>query len=381
MKILHVAPSIESAYGGPTQSLAGYTSASQMVGADVDIAAPFPTKHEVELLEEAGAHRVETFKGYGRGSTAASPDLVRWVKENCLRYDVVHVHGLFNFVSTFAARAAIAAGSPVVIRPFGTLSRYTFRHRRYALKRPWFEGLERPNLSRAAGVHFTTATEKDEAEWNHLELGKRAHVVPPPFIPASSMVLRQSDPRQPVALFLGRLHPVKNLEALIDAWPTVLTKHPDAVLRIAGQGEPEYTAELKRRAGRRGIQFTGFLSGTEKAMALQQASLLVLPSLHENFGIAVVEAIAEGLPVVISDNVQLHDFVAANELGVVTRDSAEEIAKGIDAAFSDPDLHRRVSAKGRRLVSHTYSPEVIGNRLTSMYLSALKFHRERPAAS
>ena len=116
------------------------------------------------------------------------------------------------------------------------------------------------------------------------------------------MVLRQSDPRQPVALFLGRLHPVKNLEAL---HRRVAGGSREAsamrLLRIAGQGEPEYTAELKRRAGKRGIQFTGFLSGAEKAMALQQASLLVLPSLHENFGIAVVEAIAEGLPVVISD--------------------------------------------------------------------------------
>ena len=381
MKILHVAPSIESAYGGPTQSLAGYTSASQMVGADVDIAAPLPTRREIDVLEEAGAHRVETFKGYGHGSTAASPSLVRWVRANARNYDVVHVHGLFNFISTFAARAAIAAGAPVVIRPFGTLSQYTFKHRRGWLKRMWFEALERPNIARAASIHFTTTTEKNEAEWNRLEIGARAHVVPPPFIPASSLVSRQTDPRNPVALFLGRLHPVKNLEALIDAWPAILEEQPDAVLRIAGQGSPKYTAELKRRAGKRGIQFMGFLTGTEKAMMLQQASLLALPSLHENFGIAVVEAIAEGLPVVISEHVQLRDFVVANELGIVTTDSPQSIAAAILAAFSDLELHRRVSEKGRRLVSQTYSPEVIGNRLTSMYLSALKHHRERPTAS
>ena len=381
MKILHVAPSIESAYGGPTQSLAGYTSASQMVGADVDIAAPLPTRREIDVLEEAGAHRVETFRGYGHGSSAASPGLVRWVRANARNYDVVHVHGLFNFISTFAARAAIAAGAPVVIRPFGTLSQYTFKHRRGLLKRLWFEMLERPNISRAAAIHFTTTTEKNEAEWNHLDIGRRAHVVPPPFVPASSLVSRQTDPRNPVALFLGRLNPVKNLEALIDAWPAVLAAQPDAILRIAGQGSPRYTAALKRRAGKRGIQFMGFLTGTEKAMMLQQASLLVLPSLHENFGIAVVEAIAEGLPVVISEHVQLRDFVATNELGIVTRETPDSIAPAIVSAFSDLELHRRVSEKGRRLVSQTYSPEVIGNRLTSMYLSALKNHRERPKVS
>jgi glycosyltransferase involved in cell wall biosynthesis len=381
MKILHVAPSIESAYGGPTQSLAGYTSASQMVGADVDIAAPLPTRREIDVLEEAGARRVETFKGYGRGSTAASPSLVRWVRANARNYDVVHVHGLFNFISTFAARAAIASGLPVIIRPFGTLSQYTFKHRRGLLKRLWFEALERPNIGRAAALHFTTTTEKNEAEWNKLDIGRRAHVVPPPFIPASSLVSRQTDPRIPVALFLGRLHPVKNLEALIDAWPAVLAAHPDALLRIAGHGSPQYTSELKRRAGKRGIQFMGFLTGVEKAMMLQQASILVLPSLHENFGIAVVEAIAEGLPVVISEHVQLRDFVASNEIGIVTNGSPDSLATAISGAFSDLELHQRVSEKGRRLVSQTYSPEVIGNRLTSMYLSALKYHRERPSAS
>lgn len=377
MKILHVAPSIERAYGGPTQSLAGYISASQMVGADVDVVAPFPTQLEVDALDQAGARRVETFKGYGRGSTAASPGLVSWVKANARSYDVVHVHGLFNFISTFAARAAIAAGSAVVIRPFGTLSRYTFKHRRGPLKRPWFEALERPNIARAAGIHFTTATERDEAEWNHLGLGKRGHVVPPPFIPPSAMVSRDHDTNQPIALFLGRLHPVKNIEALIEAWPAVLAKHPEALLRIAGQGSREYEELLKRRAGKGRIRFTGFITGADKAMALKEAAVLVLPSLHENFGIVVVEAVAAGVPVVISENVQLRDFVASNDLGIVTKDSADALASAIIAALGDSELHRRVAEQGRRLVAQTYSPEVIGNRLTSMYLSALKYQREK----
>ncbi len=379
MKILHVAPSIERAYGGPTQSLAGYISASRTFDADVDVAAPLPSKHEVDVLIDAGARRVETFPGYGRGSTAASPALVRWVGARARSYDVVHVHGLFNFISTFAARSAIRAGSAVVIRPFGTLSRYTFAHRRGALKRPWFENLERPNLNRAAGVHFTTNTERQEAEWNDIGLGERAHVVPPPFIVSASLPRGTSNHK--VALFLGRFHPVKNLDALIDGWPSVVSKHPDAVLQIAGEGSKAYEQTLRGKARGSSIEFTGFLSGSEKAAALANATVLVLPSLHENFGVVVVEAIAAGLPVVVSEHVQLRDFVAANDLGIVALDSPDSIAQALSSALGDTELHSRVALNGRRLVELSYNSETIGKRLETMYLSALDVQRRRTAAS
>jgi len=376
MKILHVAPSIERAYGGPTQSLAGYITASRAHGDDVDVAAPLPSKHEVDVLTDAGARRVETFAGYGRGSTAASPALVRWVTRHSRSYDVIHVHGLFNFISTFAARSAIREGAAVVIRPFGSLSRYTFEHRRGALKRPWFENLERPNLNKAAAVHFTTDTERNEAEWNRLALGARAHVVPPPFIVSSGLPRKKGN--QPVALFLGRFHPVKNIEALIEAWPGVRRKSPEAILRIAGEGGRAYESQLRQRSVA-GVEFSGFVTGAEKAKALAEATVLVLPSLHENFGIVVVEALAAGLPVVVSEHVQLRDFIAANDLGIIASDSSASIAAAVSSVLSDLELQRRVAETGRRLVDESYNPETIGKQLHSMYLSALEITALRTA--
>jgi glycosyltransferase involved in cell wall biosynthesis len=295
---------------------------------------------------------------------------------------VIHVHGLFNFISTFAARASIRAGSAVVIRPFGTLSRYTFEHRRGALKRPWFENLERPNLDRAAAIHFTTQTERDEAEWNNLSLGDRAHVVPPPFL--SKPVELSSSPRRIprdrlVALFLGRLHPVKNLESLLDAWSDVIERHPSALLRIVGEGSPSYSARLRERARVANVEFTGFLSGEEKAAALSSATILVLPSLHENFGMVVLEAIAAGLPVVVSEHVQLRDFIDANQLGIVAQDSRNSIATALSSALTDSALQTRVAENGRRVVEETYNPARIGKLLATMYLSALSSKAVRSA--
>lgn len=381
MKILHVAPSIERAYGGPTQSLAGYIFASGTAGDVVDVAAPLATATEIGNIEQSGARRVETFAGYGKGSTASSPSLVSWVRSSARQYDVIHVHGLFNFISTFAARAAIAAGSPVVIRPFGTLSRYTFTHRRGALKRAWFQRLELPNLMRAAAVHFTTATERDEAEWNDLNLGERAHIVPPPFMTdVETSRSRRKDP-VPVVLFLGRLHPVKNLEMLIDAWTEVTHAVPDARLEIAGEGTPAYSRKLKARVRalglERSVEFRGFLSGAEKKEALASASLLALPSHHENFGMVVIEAIAAGLPVVVSRHVQLQDFIAEHDLGIVAGDSPDSLAECLKSALSDKALQTRTRSLGKSIVSETFSPEVIGKRLSAMYLAAVSSHRDR----
>ena len=370
MKILHVAPSIERAYGGPTQSLAGYIAASQSADMTVDVAAPFAAAHEVSALEQSGARAVNGFRGYGSGGTAASPALVRWVRDNARSYDVVHVHGLFNFISAGGARAAIKSGVPAVIRPFGTLSRYTFTHRRSALKRVWFDQIERPNLIGATGIHFTTSTEREEAEWHGLELTHKAHVVPPPFVAGEPIERPAGAPIRPTVLFLGRFHRVKNIELLLQAWGQVEKALPDARLEIAGDGSKAYVEELQRISAGRAV-FSGFLSGLAKASALTAASVLVLPSLHENFGMVVIEAIASGVPVVVSEHVQLRDFVAENDLGIVASDSADSLAAAIIAAVRDPALRERVRSRGRELVDRNYSPAVIGKKLATMYLSVL----------
>ena len=384
MRILHIAPSIERAYGGPTESLAGYISASRLSGSDVHVAAPHASPVESATLEKAGASRVFTFASAGTGGSAMSPSLVRWVKRNSAAYDVVHVHGLFNFISTLSSRAAIAGGAAVVIRPFGTLSRYTFSHRRRALKRSWFALLERHNVLGAAALHFTTAAERDEAQWHGLPIAAKSYVVPPPFLASTDKPERTvGSETRPTALFLGRIHPVKNIEALLEAWAEVTRALPDAALVIAGAGNAAYEGTLRRRSRETGmgssVTFAGFLAGSAKADALAAATAFVLPSRHENFGIAVLEAIAAGLPAVVSREVQLRDFVAENDLGVVTDASPSALAGGIVHALTDLPLRQRVADVGYELVTSTYRPEAVGTRLSAMYLAAVASHRDHDA--
>ena len=379
MKVLHVAPSIEQSYGGPTRSLAAYLSASVRAGIEAHVAAPQSVPADLNYLEHAGAASVITFESSGRGGLARSPSLVKWLDKRAKVFDVIHVHGLFNFISSMSSRSAVAADAALVVRPFGTLSRYTFTHRRGLLKRAWFRTLEKPSLLGASGIHFTTNMERDEADWHGLPLAAKSHVVPPAYVHDGAAGPTVSPAERDTVLFVGRLHPIKNLEALLDAWPSVLRAHPLMRLVIAGSGDDSYERVLHERAHANGVSgsvsFAGFLTARQREMALSKAALFVLPSFHENFGMAALEAIAAGVPVVFSRHVQLGDFVNENNLGVVTDASPALLASAMSETLSDRALRERVSAHGREIVEERYSSQTIGLKLRTMYLAVLQYHR------
>lgn len=370
MKVLHVAPSVAQSYGGPTQSLIGFMKAGAAKGIDVSVVAPRPPAVELESLERSLPRESMTlFPAFGTGAFATSPGVIDWVYAHAHEFDVVHAHGLFNPISSLSARAAIRRGVPVVIRPFGTLSRYTFEHRRKNLKRAWLAAVERSNLARAAGLHFTTVIERDEAGWHGIELSRRSHIVPPPFAATMPDVhsLRGNSKQ---VLFLGRLHPVKRVESIITAWPRVIASEPGANLLIAGSGDDAYRAKLQSLAGAAAaggsICFEGFVTGSRKSEILARTAVVVLPSLHENFGMVVLECAAAGIPVIVSTHVQLASFVEEEGLGAVLSSEAD-LAETIVAVLRDARLREHVGTRGRTAVLERFSLDEVGSRLADMY--------------
>jgi glycosyltransferase involved in cell wall biosynthesis len=342
----------------------------------VSVAAPACSSEDAAALAQfVSTSSLHFFRSYGSGAFTTSPRLVRWVSRSASAFDVVHVHGLLNPVSSLALRAAHQSGTPTIIRPFGTLSRYTFEHRRGTLKRAYFGVLERQNLRSAAALHFTTAAERDEAQWHDIDFTGRSFVVPPPYVTTPhETAARRDDTKEPVAVFLSRLNPVKNVEALIAAWPAVRARVSRARLVIAGTGDAEYSGRLLEQVAQLGladsVSFAGFVSGRDKAGLLASASVFVLPSHHENFGIAVLEALAAGVPVVVSDRVQLAPFIMANELGFVSSTDSGELSNALVRALLDTALRHRVLEAGPAAVMRDYSPQVIAPLLMSMYTAA-----------
>jgi glycosyltransferase involved in cell wall biosynthesis len=373
MRVLHVMPSLARAYGGPTQSLLGFLAASARAGIAADVVAPHAPAEDLAWVTErlpAGTG-LRTFAAHGLGHMKASPGMLRVIRREATAYDAVHVHGVFNLVSDLAARVAVRAGAAVVVRPFGTLSRYTFEYRRGWAKRLYFRLLEAPTLARAAAIHFTTETERDEADRPGMRLGHLGVVVPPPWNAAPTPARQpRADARN--VLFLSRLHPVKAVDALLDAWPLVQREIPAATLVIAGDGVPEYAARLRERVLRnplesRAISMPGFVNGDEKERCLRDADVFVLPSHHENFGIAVLEAIAAGLPVVVSPDVQLASFVEQHRLGRVSGRAPAELAASILAVMTDDALRARCAREGADIIHQTFAPAAVGARLRDLY--------------
>ena len=251
------------------------------------------------------------------GFYKVSLGLARWLARNIGHFDVLHAHALFSFAPVIAAHLARRAGVPYVLRPLGVLNAYGMQERRPWLKKLSLALVERRLIESAGAVHFTSMAEQSEAE----ALGLRCKSVVIPLgvelPPARKLARKLGVPF--VLLFLGRIDPKKNIESLLRA----LARLPETVrLQIAGNGAPDYVRRLQALAAELGlgtrVEWLGYVEGARKAAVLERAHAFVLPSHSENFGIAVVEALACGLPCVVSQQVAIAPAIAQAHAGIVT---------------------------------------------------------------
>jgi glycosyltransferase involved in cell wall biosynthesis len=174
---------------------------------------------------------------------------------------------------------------------------------------------------------------------------------------------------QPLVLFLSRLHPKKGLELLIPAFARAKTG--DARLVIAGPDADGYQAKLEGLVRQHGLAervlFTGMLHGRDRLEALADADLFVLPSYQENFGIAVVESLATGTPVLISDQVNIHTEISTAGVGGVVPTQVEPLARELTHWLSDHDLRLAAAARARDFVWQRYDWRQIARRWTTHY--------------
>jgi glycosyltransferase involved in cell wall biosynthesis len=309
--------------------------------------------------------------------------LTRWLARHIANYDLVHIHALFSYAALPAAYWARRRRIPYVVRPLGTLNRWGMANRHRWLKRLSFALLERRLLARAACIHYTSEQERIEA----AELGvlQRSVVVPLGIefdsfaaLPARGW-LRARAPHldgRTVALFLSRVDPKKGLDLLIPALAAMKSRGVPLTLVVAGQGEPMFEATLRREAARLEVEseivWAGFVRGRDKLSLLADADLFVLPSYSENFGVAVVEAMAAGLPVVVSDQVGIHREVEATGAGTVVPCRVEDLAGALTRLVTSPGARREMGARARGLAGDCFSLDRMTTRLVELYEEILR---------
>jgi len=376
MHVTHIIPRIDPAYGGPATALIGLATAQVRAGIDVRVIACWfdqpPTTNE-QTLRDTGVdlHMV----GPTHGKFHRHPDIQRVIASQLPTTQIVHIHGLWEEVQHQASRHARKLGKPYIFRPCGMLDPWSLKQSAL-VKRFYMAWRLRRNLQHAAGLHFT-------AELEH-ELTAPLRLKAPPMIVPNGIDLQEfaqlpekgylrqrfALPQdRPLLLFLSRIHHKKGLDLLI---PTLAQlQSTDACLVVVGPGEADYINSLRQLAQTHKVAdrviFSKPLFGPDRIAAFLDADLFVLPSHQENFGIVVVEALATGTPVVISDQVNIHREISAAGVGGVSPLNANALAATLDHWLADRARLRDVAPRCRNFALTHYNWNDIAVRWRDIY--------------
>ncbi len=384
MRILHVIPSLAMRHGGPPKAAQELCRELVHIGHEVTIyTTDLDGNQRLDLpvdqpiRGEDGVVRWY-FATQRSGLYGVSMSLIRAMRRNIRNFDVVHIHTLYRFTSTVAAHYCRRDGVPYILRPHGTLDPFLFH--RHRLRKRIYEALfETRNLRKAAAVHFTANEEMRLAE--SLGLRFRGVVVPlgvDPKLPTNRDQLREQFSRdwpatrgKKVILFLSRLNFKKGLDLLAKAFGAVARARSDVHLFLAGPDDEGYGRKVSQWLSDQGAldraTFAGMLSGERKAAAIAAAEMFVLPSYSENFGFAVVEALAAGVPTIISNKVNIWREVSDARAGLVVNCDADELARAILTLLDDGELRRDLGEAGRQLVAEKFNWPDIAVRMTAVY--------------
>jgi glycosyltransferase involved in cell wall biosynthesis len=375
VKALHVIPSVAARYGGPSAAIVPMCRALIGQGVETTIAT---TDADGEGRLPVDLERLTTWQGvpaifFRRNFSEAfkySRGLARWVRTHVAEFDVVHIHAVLSHAPLVAATACRRAGVPYVVRPLGTIAEWSLGQKTW--RKQALIALSAGRMLRsAAAIHCTSDSERLDAE---RRFGLPQTVVIPLGIesPPATVTLSLNDRRtlDPYVLFLARLHPKKNVEALIDAFADVSPAHPGWRLVIAGDGDADYVraleAQIRALPGRTRVQMTGWVDGDRKAELFTQASLFALPSRHENFGVAVVEALAAGVPVLATPQVPLADMISAASAGWTSAPDRASLAATLHEAMkSRTELERR--GQRAQVLAARYTWPGIAEQLLALY--------------
>lgn len=305
LSILHVMDSFDPRYGGPVRSIPDLSERALKHGVVSEfVAFGSETRH---ISPGKWVFQITRPAAYRR-----APELKAWLQSNLPRFSGVVVHSMWLHWAWVTCRECVRAGVPYACFPHGMLEPWPVRGQgivKRAKKTLYWHLREKQNFANARCVLFATNREKRLAQQTFrlpaVPLETIGYGVDCSFDPDDSLASIPELAGRSFALFLGRLHPKKNPDLLLRAW--AMSRPAEWKLVLAGPAEPGYRAALMRLANQLGIEahtiFLDFVDGPTKSWLFNQARWFLLPSSQENFGVAVLEALQHGCPVVLSDQV------------------------------------------------------------------------------
>lgn len=359
MRILRSIHTLNPAVGGPIESVRQSSAALRRRGHEVEIVSLDPPDAPWLVDSPVPAHAL----GPGRGSYGYTPRLVEWIRKRHRDFDAVLVHGVWQYSSFGVWRGLRGSTTPYFVFPHGMLDpwfkkTYPLKHLKKLLYWPWAEYRV---LRDAAAVLFTSEEEKRLARESFFPYHCTEQVVnygtaPPQVdLPAARQSFFERFPHvreRRIFLFLGRLHEKKGCDLLIKAFAGIVPKQATDRpfhLVMAGPSDATYLARLKDMAasmlpkdssGQVPITFTGMLRSDIKWGAFSAAEVFILPSHQENFGIAVVEALACATPVLISNKVNIWREIVQAKAGFADEDTVSGTITSIERWLGTSEVDR-----------------------------------------
>jgi len=383
MRVLHVSPYFAPAFsfGGPPRSILGLCQGLQRAGTEVQVftsSAGIPAGELAREVYEGVPVRYFPLAFPRRFFHAAG--LRKAIAASAEKFDLVHIHCLWNMTAWVAARAARAAGVPYVISPRGMLEHAALRRHAYR-KRAAYAVFERENLNAAAGLHATSGLEarslacfQPQADIAEIPNGVKAADLPA----GARGVFRRRlgiGPDAPLVLFLGRLHPIKRLDLLAAAFAQVAKRIEPARLIIAGREDQDSNYEATARRFFTGLEdkvhWIGEVPEEEKWPLIHDSDLLVMCSDSENFGVSVIEALAMGTPAVTT---RTCPWEAAQQFGCAlwVDQHPDALADALAGLLADPQRLRSMGERGKLFARERYGWDSIGKTMAEWYTNILR---------
>ena len=380
MRVVHVAATMLQKWGGPPVVVTGLTSALIRQGVYCEIVTARGSAAGNDMLSAPGVpmHCFDV-EPLARIWPAFSRKLAGFLGSEANGFDLVHAHQTMAYSTYAAFHTSRKHALPYVLSPHGDLSAWALRHKGF---KKWIyrKALLDNILKSANALHAVSPAEAARV----AELGYET----PTFMIPNGVDLGESDPSptseflamyptlsgKRIVLFLGRLHRIKGVDVLARSFSMAVARFPDAVLLVVGpdEGARGSMVSILEQAGvpDRAV-FTGMLTGDHKRAAFQCAELFVQPSYTEGFSNSVLEALAAGLPVVISEQCNFPE-VAEHGAGFVVPSDDASVCDAIGKLLSDPHLGACMGRNGRKLVEERYTWQAAAASMAACYRTLLR---------
>lgn len=362
MKIIHYIPSIDRMAGG----ISTYMQV---------LAKPLGTMAEVHIMTHASenplpmgnckVHDIPRYRPFSGVWKKAVVDLL-----DSVRPDIVHVNCCWTPDCAMIQRLAQKRGYKVVLTPHGMLEPWIIKRHYWTRKVPALWLYQKAAVQRADCVQATAESERD----NLLKLGYNSNIkVVRLGIDAESIEMKRSWKKSRQILFLSRVHVKKGINFLIEAAAELRSELQGYKILVAGEGDTDYVAEMKRMIADNGlldiVQLIGGVYGDEKWRLFQTSDFFVLPTHSENFGLAIAESLASGTPVITTVGTPWNDLNSSNSgawIEIGTQPLVETLRRFL--SLSDEDLET-IGKNGRKLIETKYSAKVMAEEMMEVYQS------------